>query len=400
MYKFLTDDITSRFIKSLLYNSWLPNYRTVSEGDNLVAGTIYTFRSNFIKCYKSGVLGDTAEYKVIGVCDLENSDMKGYTNYLAPGAGYDSKTHVRLGYYLRALRDMRGIDLMPLYNCYCNNYLNSCYLTATGIIKAKNEAYKEIAVPILFNQTYTIALDNPYVTIIAPAFIKNNQEVTVDGISISESLVAEYLTSYNTLQFNRPITFRVDNDNAYRQKFERYLTLIIQIPAECETSIVVLEGDYTNRRSKKVISMEHPRYDLSHLPEDAKHFEDMNEKEMNYLFTSDFSLLKMNDKTSYAFSDGLILYLIRHVITVDEEISGNIKRVQDNSGAAGYKWNAEGIWNDYLRKYIFDTYQKANKSSCTGVNRQRWVNGRHSNFDKLGWVDTDVESFFDRKVGK
>lgn len=343
MYKFLTDDIVSRFIKAVLYNSWLPNYRTVSEGDYLVKDVIYTFRSKFIKCYVGGILGTTAKYTTIGDCNLSGASVKGYTNYLAPGAGYDSKTHVRLGHCLRAMRDMRGIDLMPLYNCYCNNYLNSCYLTMNGIIKAKNEVYKEIAVPIIFNQTYTIALDNPNITLIAPVFIKGNSEVTVDGTSISEGLVTKYLTNYNTLQFNRPITFRVDNDDAYLQKFERFLTLIIQIPAECETSVVVLEGDYTNRRSKKIISMEHPNYDHAHIPADAKHFEDMNEEEMNYLFTSDLSLLKVNDKTSYAFSDALVMYLVRHVITSDEEISGNIARVQENSGADSCSWCNKGI---------------------------------------------------------
>lgn len=39
------------------------------------------------------------------------------TNFVSNSSLYDAKTHYYLGEYLRMIRDLDGINLMPYYNC-------------------------------------------------------------------------------------------------------------------------------------------------------------------------------------------------------------------------------------------------------------------------------------------
>ena len=49
MQKFLTDTLTGRFIKSLLYNTYLPSYRTVRENDFIISGIRYAYKEFIIE---------------------------------------------------------------------------------------------------------------------------------------------------------------------------------------------------------------------------------------------------------------------------------------------------------------------------------------------------------------
>lgn len=215
----------SSFIKNLLSTTYLPVIRTVREGDFILKDFVYLYRCNVIKCTQSGFIGSgkyLCKYDIIDEYDFGIDNPKISTSYTSNKEGYDSYTHIRLGNYLRSLRDMYGLNLMPLYNCFTNQVLPQHYIHSNRITKMtadKNVTLYKI--PIRFNQTYTICVENPGQTRLAPAFLyfdsllalnnnkyQNGLDVTGKFISLYNS---EHIKQYSNLRFNHPVTFRVDN---------------------------------------------------------------------------------------------------------------------------------------------------------------------------------------------
>lgn len=60
--KFFTDTIESKFIKYLLYNTPLPIYNSVRDGDYIIEDVVYVYVRSIIKCTKSGTVGKDAQY--------------------------------------------------------------------------------------------------------------------------------------------------------------------------------------------------------------------------------------------------------------------------------------------------------------------------------------------------
>ena len=142
MQSFFTDTIESKFVKSLLYNTPLPLIPTVREGSYIVKDSLYIYNAYIIKCTMSGVV--EGEYLTAGDDTLASNDLlvgygggvakydivKPYTfgeasditeRFLSKYGYYDTDTHTFLGKYLRCIRDIYGVDLMPFYNCF--NYI-------------------------------------------------------------------------------------------------------------------------------------------------------------------------------------------------------------------------------------------------------------------------------------
>jgi hypothetical protein len=53
-------------------------------------------------------------------------------NYKSDLLGYDATTHFYLGQYLRMMRDIYDLDLMPFYNCYSGENLVDIDFNAKG----------------------------------------------------------------------------------------------------------------------------------------------------------------------------------------------------------------------------------------------------------------------------
>lgn len=107
---------------------------------------------------------------------------------------------------------------------------------------------------------------------------------------------------------------------------------------------------------------------------------------------SPLQLLQFNTNEQHPFADRLIEYLIGNAITNAEyEISDNVKRAQkalmSNYNATSYTRKLPGLWNDEMR-VLFYEYMMAN-SATTKFN---------INHDILGYVDKDVEKFYQSPV--
>ena len=377
MQKFLEDSLEGRYIKSLLYNTYLPTYRTVRKNDFIIKGITYVYKESIIRADSSGYLDSNdlellpkAKYTYLRDYIFGEFQPKFTSRFISRNNYYDTETHIRLGDYLRCYRDMRGIDLMPFYNCYSNKYTSSFEVSSSGIdIKTSQTAkYEVLEVPIKFNQVYTIAIDSPSTIIVAPALMSYDDLIVISSQNISERLwsIPGAIVTYPSTVFGEPITYKLENTDQFLQNYEKNLFLLIQIPNKLESSIVILEGDYTDT-TRHI-------FDISGL-------QYLDEIEQDKYFLSNLSLLKLNDRIRYAYSDRLIEFLFGNVIDKNNDITNNVKRIQNYTKSNSYFNSMEDVWDDNLRKLIYDSY----------------MDYAYNPYDITGYVDKDIEKFL-RKV--
>lgn len=395
MQKFFTNTMQSKFIKYILRNTPIPRINTVSNNDYLIKDCVYLYGDKFIKCVKDGYLTDDtsveqAEYINTKQHRYEFGDMipQITENYISKYNFYDADTHYMLGNYLRCYRDICGIDLMPFYNCFNYKILTDMHLTSNGFVLEEDKSKKVLAIPVKFNKTYTVAISSSETVLIKPiiygtlGMIKNTMSMPLAGIKyITDAIKRFCVTQYENVyesdkvislvdsNFNTPFTFRIDNKNIdtnipanILQGYESSLYMIIQVPANNNSSIVVLEGDYTNTQARKVLS--------------ADYIDNIPQQRLNELLINNLALLYLNDNNIYAFSERLIEYLTLNVVDKNEELSNNISWAQDTT-----KFPAEhlGVWNNKFRYFLYNAYLDLDKNYLI------------SNKDITGNIDKDVE---------
>lgn len=394
--EFFTDTLGSRFIKSLLQETPIPIFNSVVDGDILVSGVYYIYKDFVIQCNTGGILRvdsqetlypssilypskflfptygyRSATFYVRSLIDENNSKImrayKSKSNY------YDSETHRYLGKYLRYIRTRTGLNLLPYYNCYNHKSIPDIqlfltdpekqdYVSSTTKIYAttvSKQQYKVVAVPILFGKKYKIAVDC-------------SSQVLMRSVIYSSVLNYEYTELlqgtekiYSALDFMHPVTYSVETSDPTLYSQERNLYLIIQLPQNNDSSIVVLEnfdmrqGVYCDEDSVRVFDFINP------------------------------SLLYMNTTKSYAFSDRLIEYLLDNVVCSVDLISQNVSKIQmaiskippqttNKYGKAldnGYA--TLGIWDEAIPKTVLRLVNDYSKT--------------HFILDQDGNINKDVE---------
>lgn len=414
--KFYTNTIESKFIKNILNSVWLPTLKTVRDGDLIIEGCQYIYKNNIIECSQTGpVFGPESrylttledllvdselvlstavipgEYKVIDTF-VFGSRYKNFTyQYKSAHDYYDSDTHYQLGQYLRCLRDLQGLDLMPYYNCF-NYKTTSGFSIGKKGIDEPNEKRKQVAIPVKFNKKYTIALTCKYLTRLKAVLYNSTgliksayQGVTTDLTGLLNDSVCLVSNS----QFNQPFIWEVSCEDKYLQSFENCLYLIIDLPVDTRTSIVVLEGDFTTLRGDKTFDVS----EIERIPTD----------EINQLLIASPSLLAFDDGEIYAFSDKLIENLSLNVINKNDEIVQNTQRVENYAqlqSDIAVKQNSmcfirnydssntlDGVWNKYLRYVLFKSYMSSSDRVYNDI------------FDVDGFVDKKMEEFLTKGLG-
>lgn len=386
--KFYTDTLGGRFIKSLLAQTPIPLFESVVDGDHLVAGCYYVYKRFIIQCVSSGILavektevlypsetlypsiylfpgtgyrGATFYVKsYVDSYDLKTHNVfKSSTNY------YDSETHYHLSRYLRYLYTTTGLNLFPFYNCYNSTYFSDVELSvgdmrSVSINRVAKSKYKVVAVPILFGHSYTIALDCP-TQVIMRACIHDNtgfipeeqlsddkQQVSADNSTTSlKETLSKSGKVYSHLRFDSPVTFRVETSSLLAMMLQHNLYLLIQLPANNDSSIVVLE----NYQHKTGIRCD--------------------ENSVRVPSITNLSLLRMNTRNSYAFSDRLLEYLLGNVVYSEDAITQNVEKIQTALGSLFYDYkrsfikgaHRKGIWDNDIPRLVqslIDDYSKDN----------------------------------------
>lgn len=303
---------------------------------------------------------------------LPGSYKPGVTQkYVSTVNYYDQETHRWLGEYLRYLSNMYDLDLMPLYNCFTYKTTQSFQLRRTGvgnIYDKPTSKYKLILVPIKYGKTYTIAIECDFPVLMKSVFYNDTLVRDPDDQNYLTNYIDETLTIHNNMQFSRPVTYtltnkQLQNGDVNLYKYEKYLYLAIQLPVNNDSSIVVLEGDYS-QNGMSVIA-------------DIKGIEDKSTHELSKMMISRLTLLHDNDRKQHPFSEKLIQYLLRNTIDTREYIDDNVANIEKK---IGYYPQYQGQWDSTLRYILYSKYM--------GMRSRAELNYQ----DILGYVDSDIEN--------
>lgn len=405
--KFYTDTLGSRFIKSLLAQTPIPLFDCVIDGDHLIKGRYYVYKRFIIKCVSSGVLAVSlnetlypsdkiypsvflfpgtglrcATFNVKAYVDEPNhkthSVFKSTTNY------YDSETHYHLGRYLRYLYATTGLNLLPFYNVYNSTYFTDIELDAinqkdVSISRVATQRFKVVAVPIKFGTSYSIAIDCPSQVLMRACihdksgFIEETRLPVEDPSSNITSLITTLADSgrvYSNLRFDSPVNFRIETSSTSAAMLQHNLYLIIQLPSNNDSSIVVLENFNVSSGVRC----------------------DENSIRQPEFFNA--SLLRMNTHTSYAFSDRLIEYLLEGVVSETDLISQNTAMVQTLVGKIFPAYNIsfikgqhkKGVWDKDISRLIYKLLEDSKNSTMY--------------YDQDGNVNKDTETLLYSFGGK
>lgn len=435
MQRFFESTIISKYIKYLLSYSPLPIYPTISSDDIIIEGCLYIYKDKILKCTKTGrfrginsnqyiddhlyvnewvyttndpdaiaryeydPVSDTwdftkmdyltvtddivrqwykpvGEYQIIGDYTFGNSIPNTTQRFISNNSYYDPQTHRFLGDYLRCLRDIYGLDLMSMYNCFCYDMADNITLqmdnnkdtsaTKEYIIKEAPLKAKVMLVPIKFNKTYTIAIDCDFPVLMKSIIYDGTLIEDKDGNLFTDK-IPETITKFNNMQFINPVTYTVENKTATLQDYEKYLYLAIQLPNNNNSSIVVLEGDYSAVASNYI--------------SDVSSLNRISDKQLSSIFRSRLSLLEHNDNNQIPFADKLISYLLRYTIDVREYIDDNVANIETKIGYnPPLKDFYKGIWDNNLRYVLYKEYMD--------IENVDYID----KLDILGFVDRDIEN--------
>ena len=405
MQQFYTNTIESKFIKDLIATTPLPTIDTLYKGKWIVPGCYYITDCNIVKA--NHITDDEAfqfdpdnfssQLTIISPYKFDSSYPGLTSTYSSINDGYDSKTHYYLGNYLRCIRDLHDINLMPFYNCYNGEYVTDIFInTSTTTTKAVDDSGNEtevttinhniiqsdpnvrgkkvISIPVKFGETYSIFIDCSTQVEIMCGFYGNKGYISPTQTSAVEIKTENKYASLRYTSFRDGFTYTTPKPEKSTYPYTRFFRMFIQLPLNTESSIVVLEGDYT---TKNTVVMDN-------FPTKVK---------QNQTLLSGLSLTQIAGTVSYAFSDRLIEYLTYNVITGEETITQNISRVQQYaSSLINAKLNhtepfsmlssTPDVWDTKLQTYLFNLAKES-----------KYIQNK---LDLTGYVDKDVEQVITR----
>lgn len=287
LQQFYKNTLQSNYIKYILANTYIPTIPFTSNIFHVTKGNKYIFEGYIVTAKISDTVTaieerlSNAQNNVDRLREYEKTFIQHQpyvfgrqylgltTNYVSNSSSYDSTTHYYLGEYLRAYKAFYGIDLMPYYNCFSNEYIDylSLETKSDGITsyvslnKNSNAKYSIISVSIKFCKKYTIALNCSQQVKVLPVFIGKKgllEEKTAQLNSLNY-----WGKTYNSINYSKPVTYESPHINSVSdttqsalQTYDKYLRLLIQIPANLKTPITILEGEYRNSNiyAEKIIS--------------------------------------------------------------------------------------------------------------------------------------------------
>lgn len=398
MFKFNDNNLITGYIKQLLHTFNLPSYTVWKPGNYTFADKVYLYNNMLIKLKsKEGKVVESFsrdEFKVIkSNYILGEALFNGSKNLKLNSNTYDAYTHEYLGNYLRFIRDYKGVDLMSMYNCYTPEIPNNLAVAfeigeadnkRTIKVNSTNANYKIFMIPVKFQQKYTFAIDcDNAIEIFAGLYSDNSMVDMPEDKNVLSNLYRRTYYKRGSSKFKHPFVYDKLFDNetlssvgAKLHPQENNLKLFIKVPNSCNSSIVVLEGDYVQNTFCNYDS--NGQFKVA-----TKMYAPGDGEDIEYDYITRLQLLLISSGVMHPFADRLVEYLFDNVITPNDRISNNIAKVQEKlidinlKGGVGlnHVQYGSGIWDDNLRQLI---YQNIKNSPTRTLDTE---------FDILGYVD-------------
>lgn len=408
---FYSNDITSKYIKYLLMNTYLPTCSYISHGDYMIEGGLYMVNKGIVRCTKSGLFLPLQEEDIYPlvcskkvICGMRETNVntgrtgtivcgmstnkpyrelasyskvseytfgkqsRGFTeNYISTYVYYDSETHKRLGDYLRCLQAYYSLNLMPLYNCFSNIYVNDIDLSTGRLTEVENPAYKTTLIPIKYNKNYTLYLNSNVPVHVKPVlYDKNVLRDADDDIILADDTLSSRRVSW--ISYDQPYSYRLRCEDKAKLGYERFLYLAVQIPVNNTSPITVIEGEH-------------------HLGTDTVAIMSKAEDDINLLFSrpslTGYKPLHRVYTDSRPFSKKLVEYLLMNTVGPRDRIAQNVLRITKSLDLP----NTQGEWKNSIRKDLFKKYMNLQESHPE-LNYE----------DILGYLDSDIEMALSRGI--
>lgn len=399
MIKLNDDSMYVGQIKQILHNFNLPkcgigNQFPAANKHFLFQNAIWRWDDNLNPVYCTPyVFGD--EYlNFTGRFDIENLI-------------YDRKTHRYLGNYLRFLRDYCNLNLMSMYNCFdqeINNeeisfkYIEHSVEKEISFTSNKHSIYACYKIPISFNNVTISTHNNTYID--ACLSIKNkhpsDQKLINQFASLSYRKMKNHsATIYKTKDIIETILEEQKNSKTLCNFIKSNLfnlELLIMLPITLETSVVVLEGEYTENSKFADENFIVYKYKADNNNE---HIYDVDGDEgilkrghNNYKLN--VQLLSSENATgNYLLADKLIEYLSGNAITKISE-PYEIERLQkmlDSARFGNYEYSKLLIAPKTRRYYgIWD------ESDFINIKTLIYYWKLENDYDMLGYFDKELEN--------
>lgn len=339
---------------------------------------------------------------------VEGKFYRGITStYIPNNSNYNSDIHYYLGQYLRQVRDLHNINLMPYYNCwdgFQSNSLRLIYDTSSNkyVINEHNKIEDNLTtllIPIKFNQKYTFYANCSSNIKITFAYwdgtrIINNLRTDASYYNIKEPTIISYIN------YNQPII--IDSPTISGDSFtskepsgtflEDYLVMYVELPLAVVNSVLVLEGDYKNNKYIFNGSQGNIKLSDSYFSIDND-INSISDDLFETTFTAPSSLMLGLHDTPYAFNDRLLEYLTWNTITPQDSISENTIRAQKYSSTEKCKVINGMKYNNYKCGYMRDNVYK---NTGTWTRDFRLFNYNLAHKTKLNPIYKDINGFIDK----
>jgi len=419
MTRFYDSTITTKFIKYLLSKFELPMIPFFEDGMFVKKDNLYICNNSIYKCSGSGEKSTDEFIKdsfYIQPFVLGEHYANITTKFIGKTNFYDSETHYYLGEFLRSIRAIDSIDLMPLYNCFGGEYIDGIYfekptdtektgnskLEDFGITRTSvDSGYKILSVPIKFGREYTIAIDSDCGIETIPVIYSQTgiiEDRTIKLLQVNSGACHKFDrcsfqgrdVMVSALTYVDSTSGGTGTEAEFLGQYEKFLRLLIKVPSSNKSSVVVFEGNCANiiNTNTRNINIHKSLVPASNNPDD-KNVIEVPQNLVGMITTPKMNFF--NDGNIYAFSDTLIQYLLLGVICGVDPINENIIRVQEYissnefrkaNGSVYTKPYRRGVWDDNIQDFILNTI----------------LNTRYliTKLDKNGLVDRETEEIITR----
>lgn len=424
MIKYNSSNIVVGQIKELLASYNLPSCKVLHEGDKIqiVKGCTYIYDSSVLVAKRSvdylsdGFIYVDSDYQFISYY-REGLPILNVTHTLHINNNYyDEKTHLGLGNYLRFQRDLVGLDLMPMYNCFSGQLASNVNLAfevngAKIFFDTNTNTSKIYVVPVKLWKSYDIYFENVGKIEMCCGIYRNGNLVTkIKGYeSLYTTLARDTYCATSNPRFSSPYTYDklknydiIDGVKEIIYRNEANLCLFIKVPCFSKSSLVVIEH---NREAvgdgySDLIGLKSNLTNFTFNDDVKNNFMHITRQITNWgsvaksdqldffkefdLFLTRSQLTKLNDNIHHPFADRLIEYIMKNTIDARDVILNNTKLVQKAMIKNNLlpQYNPSYMWDNKMRSII---YLLANMDTAKANITDKF-------YDIYGYVDKDIET--------